>query len=393
MNTENLNQNNDNTEIHIGSESEVRMVERVESKSLYEKINDFFIKMTPVKTREIVTMMRLLATMINAGITLLNSLKILTTQTSNPRLQRMLLEFVEKVEQGKNFSDCLAQYPDIFDDYTRGMIASGEASGRLNKVLVDIANVKEKNAKLASQIKGAMIYPVAVFFVMIAVFVAVMILVVPQFEELFSDFGSELPTITQMLVAMSDYLQESWYMLIVWMGLFFGAIYVWKNTKTGSYQWDWLMLRIPIFGNLQRKISLSRFTSSLGVLQGSGINITKALEINANAIGNEVYRRRVMMIREDVSQGITIAENIKNDIFLFPEIVVSMIDVGEQTATMDKIAMKVAEFYDDEVENTVKNLTTAMEPIIIIVLAVGVVFLVMAIMLPIFQLSEIASGI
>lgn len=388
----------DSVSIHIGQEEEVKKEEdkkkkkKFNLKSIYGSVNEFLVQATPIKTKEITTFFRLMATMQNAGITLLKAIKIMVNQTPNLRFQKVLGEFSSKIEEGSNFSDCLRDYPQVFDESTVGMIASGEASGRLSHVLVDIANMMEKSQKLKSKIKGAMIYPVTVMIVLFLVGIVVMVMIVPKFVELFDQLEGELPTSTALLIGLSNFLQSYWWLVLMAPFALLLAIHQFKKTEYGRMRWDWLMLRVPIFGMLNRKVALSRFTGNLASMSEAGISIVKALQINADSIGNHVYRDRILQIRDDVEQGIPIAENIKNNTFLFPDLVVSMIDVGEQTATITQVCRKVAEFYDQEIDATVKNLTTAMEPIIIVVLASAVGGLVAAIMQPIFMMSDLATN-
>lgn len=384
--------------IHIGREemgveqAQMEMAEQEEEKSWSERLNEGLVGFTSISGKEVATFFRLMAVMQNAGITILKSVNIMAKQTTNARFARVLREFVHRIEGGTNFSECMKEYPDIFNEASVGMVASGESSGRLNKVLVSIADMMEKSQKLRGKIIGAMVYPVAVLVLMFFVGVVVMIMIVPKFKDMFGQLGSELPFATQLLIGISDWVVAYWFWVLAAPFVLVALVRLITRTEVGRYYWDYLMLSIPVFGVLNRKVALSRFASSLAALSEAGINIDRALEINAHSIGNHVYRDRILKIRDDVEQGVMIAENIKNDTFLFPDIVVSMIDVGEQTATINKVAAKVSEFYDEEVDNAVKNLTTAMEPAIIVVLGVGVGIFVMAIFQPIFQLSDLIQN-
>ncbi len=383
-----------NLEIHIGQEESAKKESKNndEDLSFTEKINASLIKLTPIKTKELATFFRLMATMQNAGITLLKSLQIMKNQTTNKRFADILEECADEISEGKNFSDCLKKYPNVFNEATTGMIASGESSGRLNQVLINVADEMEKSQKLSGKIKGAMIYPASVTILMFAVGVIVMTMVVPKFKAMFAQLGGELPAATKILMGISDFFSNNYIAIILAPFVIWFAVHQFRKTEYGRYKWDHMMLRLPVFGMLNRKVALSRFTSSLAALSEAGIDISKALQINADSIGNAVYQKRIMEIREDVEQGVLIAENIKNDTFLFPDMVVSMIDVGEQTATISKVARKISEFYDAEVDETVKGLTTAMEPIIIVVLGCFVGLFVAAIMQPIFMISDLIQN-
>lgn len=383
----------ENLEIHIGQEENVKHGAQANADlSLTERINEGLIGLTPIKTKELATFFRLMATMQNAGITLLKSLQIMKNQTTNKRFAKILEEAVEDISEGQNFSDCLKRYPNVFNEAVTGMIASGESSGRLNQVLINVADEMEKSQKLSSKIKGAMIYPASIIVLMLVVGFIVMTVVVPKFKTLFGQLGGELPTSTKLLMWISDFFANNYILIMILPFAIWFGVHQFRKTDYGKMKWDWMMLMLPIFGMLNRKVALSRFTSSLAALSEAGIDISKALKINAESIGNAVYHKRIMEIRKDVEQGVLIAENIKNDTFLFPDMVVSMIDVGEQTATINKVSRKISEFYDQEVDETVKNLTTVMEPIIIVVLASFVGLFVAAIMQPIFMISDLIQN-
>lgn len=277
------------------------------------------------------------------------------------------------------------------------MVEAGEASGRLNKTLLEIADESEKQAAFASKIKGAMIYPVVIIIIMVSAFLAVMILVMPKIKDMFEGLGGELPAITQALVGMSDWLVSSWIGIpnFLWMiGIVIVIIVIflqWKKTKWGSYMWTRIVFSMPLFGKLAKKASLARFCRGLSTMVSSGIPIIKALRITASSVGNQLYKARINKIADDVKHGIGMAENMKDDEYYFPNMVVGMIGVAEQTAQIDQISEKLAQFYEEEVNNMVKGLSQLMEPIIMVVLGGAVAFLVMAVMTPILSVSDLAT--
>jgi type IV pilus assembly protein PilC len=366
--------------------------------NLMDKINMWIIDHSGVKTKERVTLFRLLATMINAGLSLVKALYILSEQAENPKIKRVCDHLRHTVENGRSLSEGMHKYPDVFEDAQIGMLRSGEVTGKLNEVLLQVADQMEASAKIKGKIKGAMMYPIAIVFVLVAVVGAVTVMVIPKLKSMFEAGGAELPKSTQMLIVLSDFLTASWFFLPNWLMCilgafgFFTALGKWKRTKSGKYYWDIFLFSVPIFGNLARKVVLARFCRSVSTLLRSGISITKALDITGDVVGSEVYRRRITLITEDVSQGITIAENIKGQKKMWPIMLVSMIGVGEQTAQLDGVSGKLAEFYEDEVDNIVKNLSSLMEPIIILLIGVVVGFLVAAIMGPIMKMSEVATA-
>lgn len=359
----------------------------------FTKLNDYLIDHSKIKTKEIAVVFRLLATMINAGMPLIRSLNTLGVQAEkNPKLQRVLFDLAHEIETGSSLSKSMEKYPEVFSEAQRGAIQAGEASGSLNKTLRDLATESEKSAAIVGKVKGAMVYPVVILTLMIAVIFLMMILVVPQISGLYSETGKELPLVTQYLMKMSDFTVAYWWlMLLLAIGAFSG-LSAWKRTKTGRYYWDLMILNIPVFGDLVKKSVLSKFSYSFGNLLSSGVPIIKAIEIVATAVGNEVYRKRFLLTAEDMKSGIPMAENLSNS-KLFPSMLVNMIEVGEQTAQLENVTQKVAEFYDEEVSTAVAALTKIMEPLIIVVVGITVGGLVAAIMLPIIQLTDITSSL
>ncbi len=358
----------------------------------YRRLNDFLIDHSKVKIREKATFFRLLAVMINSGLPLIKSLRTLgVQQEKSPKLSRSLYEMAQAIEGGKSLSESMSIYPEIFNEAQVGMVHAGEASGQLNKTLKELAEDVEKSASLTGKIRGALIYPVAILSLLVIVIFVMMVAVVPQLTKLFGQTGHELPLPTQILIGVSTFCQNYWpVILIAAVGMFIG-IGAWKRTRGGKYIWDYMMIKLPIFGPLIQKASLSKFSRSLSSLMSSGVPIIKGIEITANAIGNEVYKRRLILTAEDMRRGIPMAENMA-DSKLFPTMLVNMVEIGEQTAQLETVTLKVAQFYDEEVDNVVQALTKVMEPLIIVIIGVTIGGLVAAIMLPIIQLTNITGG-
>jgi len=358
----------------------------------YRRLNDFLVDHSKVKIREKATFFRLLAIMINSGLPLIKSLRTLgVQQEKSPKLARSLFEMAQAIEAGKSLSESMSIYPEIFNDAQVGMIHAGEASGQLNKTLKGLAEDVEKTASLTGKIKGALVYPVAILVLLVGVIFVMMVAVIPQMTKLFSQTGHELPLPTQILIGVSTFCQNYWPAVLIGAVLFVVGVGVWKKTRGGKYIWDYMMIKLPIFGQLLQKAALSKFSRSLSSLMSSGVPIIKAIEITANAVGNEVYKRRLILTAEDMRRGIPMAENMANS-KLFPTMLVNMIEVGEQTAQLETVTLKVAEFYDEEVDTVVQALTKIMEPLIIVIIGVTVGGLVAAIMLPIIQLTNITGG-
>lgn len=358
----------------------------------FSRINDWLVSHSTVTVKDLSAFFRLLAVMINAGVPLVRSLETLSAQSSDrPKLSHIVSEIAQKIEQGKSLSDAMAQYPDVFDESQVGMTKSGEATGQLNNVLSGLASRLEKSASTRAQVVGAMIYPAVIVCLLIAVVFVMMIVVVPKMTDFFSQSGKELPMPTQVLLSVSAFFQSYWMLMI---GSTFGLVVLinmWKKTVVGKYQWDLLILRMPLFGPLIMKSTLARFARLLSDLLESGVPVVQSLKIISSAIGNEVYRQKMLVAAQDVEQGIPLAESL-NDPFLFPVVLINMMEIGEQTAHLDLVTEKIANLYDDEVEAMVKGLTKAFEPILIIVIGVVVGGMVAAIMLPIMDLSNIGPG-
>ena len=363
-----------------------------------DQLNNYLAKLSKVKTSDKVSFFRLLATMINAGISIVKALNILNEQTENPAMKEITAELAQKIESGKSFSAALKEFPKVFSNAQTGMVEAGEASGRLNQTLIQIAEETEKSADLASKIKGAMIYPVVVIIIMLGAGFAVMTFVMPKIKVMFDSLGGTLPATTMALINVSDFMvgktlgiPNALLVLIIAFG-FFTVFSIWKRTKSGEYIWSQIIFRIPVFGKLSKKVAIARFCRGLSTMISSGISIVKALEITSASIGNAVYEKRVIQIADDVKRGITMAENMKDDEKYFPSMVVGMIGVAEQTAQIDEITSKLADFYEEEVSDMVKGLSALLEPIIIVVLGGAVAFLVISVMMPILSVSDLASS-
>ncbi|MBD3360695.1 hypothetical protein GF366_02735, partial [Candidatus Peregrinibacteria bacterium] len=317
---------------------------------LYRSINRFFVAKSKVKVKDKVTFFHLLAVMINSGIPMIRALRSLVLQLSkSPRMQMILDHIADDIEAGSSLSEALLKYSDTFNDQEVGMIRSGEASGQLGKVLQNLSKDAEKTYKIKSKVKSAMIYPIVVFILLIAVVVAMMIFVIPRLKELFAATGGELPLITRIVVGLSDFMVGQKYIMAVGILALVLFFTLFRKTDVGRYALDKFKINIPIFGILFKKSYLSRFSRSLSNLLDSNISIIKAMEITGNSVGNEVYKKRILSSKEDIKQGIPLAESLTESP-LFPPMLVNMVEVGERTAQLDTITEKVADFYEDEVD-------------------------------------------
>jgi len=357
------------------------------------KLNEMLAKMSGVKLKEKVTFFQLLSVMINAGVPIIRALYVLSDQSKNPYLKIIIRQMAKKMEEGVSFADVVGDYRTVFSEAEQGMIASGEASGNLNNILKDLAAQTEKSARIVSKVKGAMAYPISIVCIMMIALFIMLTMVVPKLEGLFTQSGQELPQSTQILMGLSEFAQNSWLGIIIGIALLIAAFSMARKNDRVKYYIDYTLLYTPIFGKLIRQLMLSRFSRMLASLMESGLPIVKALQINANAVGNSVYKKRIGFASQDVAQGIPLGENLTDNEFLFPPMVASMITVGEQTSNLTEVANKIADYYEDEVDTAVASLSKLMEPVILVVMGAGVGFIVAAVMQPIMALSDLGGVI
>mgnify|MGYP001400628966 CR=1 FL=1 len=342
-----------------------------------------------VGTKDLVIFVRQFATMIDSGLPLVQCLDIQAKQAPNPIFREQLAHIKEQVETGSTFADSLRKYPSTFDELFRNMIAAGEVGGILDTILNRLAAYLEKADKLKRQIKGAMMYPTIVIVVSAAVIGVLLLKVVPTFEEMFADMGAALPAPTAFVIALSDWLQANFLFIVCGMIAAFFAFKAYYKTSKGQVIVDGVVLKAPVFGDLLTKVAVARFCRTLGTMVASGVPILEALDICGRTAGNKVIENAVLKVRDAISEGRTIAEPLM-EAKVFPDMVCQMISVGEATGALDVMLSKVADFYEEEVDQAVENLTSMIEPIIIVFLGVIIGGLVIAMYMPIFSM---ASGI
>ena len=339
-----------------------------------------------IKDQDLVIFTRQFATMIGAGLPLIQALEILSKQTENKLFAKHIEEIKGDVEGGSTFADALKKHPKIFTDLYTNMVAAGEAGGILDIILVRLAAYIEKAQKLKRKVKGAMIYPCVVMSIAVLCIAVIMVFVVPTFSKMFSQLGGTLPAPTQLVIAISKFLSGMGG-LIVLLSIIASIIFVVqiRRTEKGRTIVDGIVLRFPIFGILLRKVAVAKFTRTLGTLVSSGVPILDGLNITAKTAGNKVIEKAVFGVRQGVSEGKTIAEPLSES-KVFPPMVTQMIAVGESTGALDNMLEKIADFYDEEVDIAVDNLTSMLEPILMVFLGGAVGFIVVAMYLPIFKL-------
>ena len=338
-----------------------------------------------IKTRDVVVFTRQFATMINAGLPLVQALDILSQQTENKILADITRQVVYDVESGHTLADALRKHPRAFADLYVNMVAAGEAGGILDTILVRLAEFLEKNDAIIRKVKGAMVYPAVILGVATIAIAVLLIFVIPTFQNMFASVNMELPLPTKIVILASDLLTGFWWAILGALGFGFFAINRYYKTSAGKLQIDHLLLRLPVLGDVIRKSAVSRFTRTLGTLISSGVSILDGLEITARTAGNMVIHNAVMESRASIAGGETIAQPLAKS-KVFPPMVISMIAVGEQTGNLDEMLSKIADFYDDEVDAAVSTLLSLMEPVMIVVLGVVVGGMVVAMYLPIFDM-------
>jgi type IV pilus assembly protein PilC len=343
-----------------------------------------------VKTKDVVVFTRQLGTMIDAGLPIVQCLDILGAQTDNKKFRGVIRQLKDDVEAGSTFTEALRKHNKIFDDLFVNMISAGEIGGILDTILQRLSVYMEKSMKLRAKIKGAMIYPATIITVAGGVTTVLLIWVIPVFAELFSSFGQALPAPTQFVINLSNFTIAYFpYIFATFGAAIFGLRQVYK-TEGGRMQIDRMILQAPVFGELIRKSSIARFSRTLSTLVSSGVPILDALLITAKTAGNKVVERAVLATRLSISEGNTISEPLTAS-KVFPPMVCQMIAVGESTGALDAMLQKIAEFYEDEVDNMVANLTTLMEPLVILFLGIIIGGLVISMYLPIFKLGSVIS--
>lgn len=357
---------------------------RKKSKNLLEGLSK-----KKVSALDIAIFARQLATMMKAGVPLVQSFEIVAEGLDNPSMREVVLGIKGEVEGGSSFAGALKKYPQHFDDLFCSLVASGEQSGALETMLDRVAIYKEKSELLKQKIKKAMKYPATVIVVAVVVTIILMLKVVPVFQDLFSSFGADLPAFTQMVVNMSQWMQVYWWVLILGIGLTIGAfIEAKKRSEAFRDLLDRAALKAPIFGDLVYKAIIARYSRTLATTFAAGVPLIEALESTAGATNNVVYRKAVMQIRDDVSTGqqLQFAMRTTN---VFPSMAIQMVAIGEESGALDAMLEKVATHFENEVDNAVDGLTSMMEPLIMAILGVLVGGLVVAMYLPIFQMGSV----
>ena len=340
-----------------------------------------------VKTADIVTFTTQLSTLQDAGLPIVRSLKILEEQQKPGRLKDELEAISEEVEQGSTFSEALSKYPKSFNKLYISMVKAGEAGGVLDVILRRLAGFMEKSQKLRKKVKGALIYPAAVVTVAAAILVVIMLFVVPAFEKMFADIGQSLPAPTQLLLSTSQAIQKYWFLLPGIPIVLMFSMKMIARTERGGKALDAFKLKMPVFGNIIKKSSVARFCRTLGTLIASGVPILEALRIVRDAVGNIIISNAIEDVHGSIREGDTIADPLRAS-GIFDELLVNMIDVGEETGELDKMLMKIADNYEADVDVAVEGMSSLLEPVLIVGMGLVVGFIVVSLFLPLVSIIK-----
>ena len=344
-----------------------------------------------VKEKNIVVFCRVFSTMINAGLPLIQCLDLLAQQEDNKYFAKVIRDIKEDIEGGTSLTDALKKYPKVFDDLFVNLIAAGEAGGILDVVLARLSTYMEKAMKLKSRVKGAMTYPIVVLFISFGVVALLLLKVIPVFQKMFEDMGGQLPGPTMIVIAASEFAQSYWWVILGILIVIVIAFNRFYKTEKGPWIVDLLLLKAPVFGLLLKKVAVAKFSRTLSTMLSSGVPILEALTIVSRTSGNIVVEDALLKTRQSISEGESIAQPLEAA-KIFPPMVVQMIAVGEATGALDAMLSKIADFYDDEVDNAVTAMTTLLEPVMMVFLGVILGGMIIAMYLPIFKIAGAVGG-
>jgi type IV pilus assembly protein PilC len=344
-----------------------------------------------VKGKDLQIFTRQFSTLINAGIPVVDSLKILSEGLRPGLLKEASAQVKSSIESGKRLADSMGQVPNVFDKLYVNMIQAGEEAGILDGILNRLALYMEKSEKIKGQVKGALVYPIVIVIVAMIVIAGILVFIIPKFMEFFAGAGKEPPLLTKLVVQLSNSMIHNWYLYIGIAVLGPFAFMQWIRTDSGKDSFDRFILRAPVFGEVVQKSAIARLTRTLSTLLGSGVGLIDAIDISARTAGNVVIEQALMRSKQSVTEGRTFAAPLGKE-KAFPDMVVQMISIGEQSGTMDIMLGKIADFYEDEVETSVKAMTSLLEPLMMVVLGGIIAVLVIAMYLPIFSMADVVGG-
>jgi type IV pilus assembly protein PilC len=382
----NIEAQNESAVVALLRQQDIRPINVKEKKAVFD-ISKFNLFKEKVKGKELAVFTRQFATMIDAGLPLVQCLEILGSQQQNKTFQKTIKDVKASVEGGSTFAAALKKHPDIFDSLYTNLVSAGEVGGMLDSILARLATYIEKAENLKGKVKGAMIYPIVVLTVAAGAVAILLLFVIPIFAKMFADVGAALPAPTQFVLDLSNFLKHYIIYIIIGIAAIYFAVRSYYRTANGRLVIDGLMLKLPVFGDIIRKNAVARFTRTLSTMLSSGVPVMDGLEIVARTSGNQIIENAIMKARESIAAGKTISEPLAQT-KVFPSMVVQMISVGEATGNMDAMLSKIADFYDEEVDAAVAAMTSLIEPLLIVFLGGVIGGLVVAMYLPIFKIAS-----
>lgn len=344
-----------------------------------------------LSTKDISVFCRQLASMLTSGVTLVKALNILYLQMEKKNIREAVKRLYEAVQKGEQFSEALRKQNDLYPELMISMVEAGEGSGQLDSVIEKLASLYEKEVKLIAKIKTALTYPIILVLLCVVVVVILVTSVLPIFINMFEEAGADLPLPTKILMGLSEVLTGYWYVLFLGCGLIFLCVKVYLGTEKGLKQWHQLLLKIPVVGKTQVKLAAVRFTSTLSTLLSSGMNLLAALDISIKVVGNRIIMDGLNVSKEDIRKGMPLSQSLRK-VNVLPPMVYSMIGIGEESGSIERMLEKCSEYYDNEVDNAITKLVSMIEPLLIILMAVVVGFIVISMLLPIFDIYGAAAG-
>lgn len=360
--------------------------------SFGDKVNDFLIDNSPVTKKEKMIFFNSLKLLVTSGVSFIKSIKMLSDRSKNQRLTRILntIEY-DMLNSGMKFSDAMSKYPRVFSNSEVKMIYSGEISGRLEEVLDAVSTRIQKNIEMEIRVRSALMYPITVFIAIILAATVVMLFVVPKFEAMFSSFGSDLPIATRIMIGMSNFMQNYWWFLLLILMSGWAVFQNWKNSESGKYEWDEFLLNLPGIGRLISDIQTAKIAGNFSTLLSSGIPIAKAIHVLSDIIDNDVISQSLLRIEHVVRQGRQVHEGFAEEKAI-DSILSEVIEIGEESGSIPEVLQKVGMQYDLEVDAQLKNISSMIEPIVILIVGGAVVFMAMAIMTPIMKMQSLFAG-
>jgi len=340
-----------------------------------------------VKTKDLTIFSHQFAAMIDAGISLVNAFNILYEEAEHPKLKEVIREIQEDIETGSSLSDAMSRHPKVFPELYCQLVRAGETGGVLNTVLNQLAAHYDKQEEINGKVKSALYYPITILVIAVFVVIFLVVKIVPTFVGMFNSSGAALPLPTRILLGASDFLQTYWWALLLGIGGLLAIFYSYRQTPSGELQLDKLILKIPVIGNMMQKVILSRFSSTLAILLGSGVDLISSLNIVEDVVGNKVYANALVEARGQVREGVSFSRPLAN-MPIFPSILVQMVKIGEESGNLEMMLNKVSNFYDREVGNAVEASISLIEPLMIVFLAGVVGFIVISIVLPMFEMFQ-----